>query len=77
VTGTRGRVNGDGDGGTLGGLRRLKRTLEVIRQACHGVLRQWRLGLVSLAIEGCLRHKCSKLVVGVLRRRVACRVVPA
>jgi hypothetical protein len=68
VTGTRGRVNGDGDSGTLGGVRKLKRTVEVVRQACHGVLRQWRLGLVSRAVERCLRHKCWKLVVGVLRR---------
>jgi hypothetical protein len=35
------RVDGDGDdGGTLGGVRKLKPTVEVVRQACHGVLRQ-------------------------------------
>jgi hypothetical protein len=53
VPGTRGRVDGDGDGGTFGGVRKLKRTVDVVRQACHGVLRQWRLGLVSLAVERC------------------------
>jgi hypothetical protein len=67
VTGTRGRIDGDGDGGTLGVVRKLKRTVEVVRQACHGVLRQWRLGIVSRAVGRCLRHKCWKLVVGVLR----------
>jgi hypothetical protein len=77
ATGRRGRVDGDeDDGGTLGGVKKLKHTVEVVRQACHGVLRQWRLGLVSRAVERCLRHKCWKLV-GVLRREVACRVVPA
>jgi hypothetical protein len=73
----RGRVDGDCYGGTLGGVRKLKRTVEVVRQACHGVLRQWHLGLVSRAIERRLCHKRWKLVVGVLRRGVACRVVPA
>jgi hypothetical protein len=41
------------------------------------VLRQWRLGRVPQAVGGCLRHKRWKFVVGVLRRGVACRVVPA
>jgi hypothetical protein len=55
ATGTRGRVDGDGDdGGTHEGVKKLKRMFEVVRQACHGVLRQWRLGLVFRAIERCL-----------------------
>jgi hypothetical protein len=34
VTGTRGRVDGDGDDdGTLEGVKELKRTVEVVRQA--------------------------------------------
>jgi hypothetical protein len=61
----------------LGGVKRLKRTVEVVRQAGRGVLRQWRLGLVPQAVERCLSHNCWKFVVGVLRREVACRVVPA
>jgi hypothetical protein len=74
----RGHIDGDeDDGGTLGGIKKLKRTVEVVRQAFHGVLRQWRLGLVSRAVERCLRHKWWKLVVGVLRRGVVCCVVPA
>jgi hypothetical protein len=72
------RVDGDGDDdGTLGGVRRLKRTVEVVRQAGHSMLRQWRLKRVPRAVERCLRHKCWKLVVGVLRRGVTWRVVPA
>jgi hypothetical protein len=78
ATGTRGRVDGDGDDdGTLGGVKSMKRMVEVVRQACHSVLRQWRLGLVPRAVERCLRHKYWKLVVGVLRRGVACCVVLA
>jgi hypothetical protein len=41
------------------------------------MLRQWRLGLVSRSVERGLRPKCWKLVVGVLRRGVAWRVVQA
>jgi hypothetical protein len=75
---TRVRVDGDGDDdGTLGGVKRLKRTVEVVRQTGRSMLRQWRLGLVPRAVERCLPHKCWKLVVGVLRREVACRMVPA
>jgi hypothetical protein len=78
MAGTRCRVDGDeDDGGTLAGVKKLNRMVEVVRQACHGVLTQWRLGLVSRAVERCIRHKCWKLVVGILRRGVACRVVPA
>jgi hypothetical protein len=55
VTGTRGRVAGHGDdNGTLGGVKKLKRTVEVVRQTCHSVLRQWRLGLVPRDVERCL-----------------------
>jgi hypothetical protein len=55
ASGTRGRVDGDGDdGGTLSGVKGLKRTVEVVRQADRGVLRQWRLGLASRAVERCL-----------------------
>jgi hypothetical protein len=77
MTGTRGsgRWRGDDDG-TLGGVKRLKRTVKVVRQAGRSMLRQWRLGLVSRAVERYLRHKCWKFVVGVLGRGVACRVVP-
>jgi hypothetical protein len=60
-------VDGDEDyDGTHGGVKRMKRTVEVIQQACHGVLRHWRLRLASRAVERCLGHKCWKLVVGVL-----------
>jgi hypothetical protein len=65
------------DDGTLRGVKRLKRKVEVVRQAGRSVLRQWRLGLVPQAVERCLRHKYWKFVVGVLRRGVECRVVPA
>jgi hypothetical protein len=59
ATGTRGLVDGDGDDdGTLGGVKSMKRTVEVVRQACHSVLRQGRLGLASRAVGRCLRHKC-------------------
>jgi hypothetical protein len=52
ATGTRGLVNGDGDdGGTLGGVKWLKRAVFVVRQAGHGVLRQWHLGLASRAVD--------------------------
>jgi hypothetical protein len=35
ATGTRGRVDKDeDDGGTLEGAKKLKRTVEVVRQAC-------------------------------------------
>jgi hypothetical protein len=40
--------------GTLGGVKRLKRTVEVVRQTCHSMLRQWRLGLFPRAVERCL-----------------------
>jgi hypothetical protein len=33
VTGMRGRLDGDDDNGTLGGVRKLKITVEVVRQA--------------------------------------------
>jgi hypothetical protein len=46
------RVDGDGDDDeTLGGVKELKRMVEVVRQAGRGVLRQWRLGLASRAVE--------------------------
>jgi hypothetical protein len=50
------RIDGDGDDddGTLGGVKRLIRTAEVVRQAGRSVLRQWRLGLVPQAVERCL-----------------------
>jgi hypothetical protein len=48
------RVDGDGDDdGTFRGVKGLKSTVEVVRQAGRGVLRQWRLGLVSRAVEQC------------------------
>jgi hypothetical protein len=47
------RVDGDGDDVTLRGVKGLKRTVVVARQAGRGVLRQWRLGLVSRAVEQC------------------------
>jgi hypothetical protein len=78
MAGTRVRIDGDeDDDGTLRGVKKPKRTVEVVRQAGCGVLRQWRLGLVSRSVERCLRPKCWKLVVGVLRRGVAWRVVQA
>jgi hypothetical protein len=53
------RVDGDGDDdGTLRGIKRLKRKVEVVRQAGRSVLRQWRLGLVPRAVERYLRYKC-------------------
>jgi hypothetical protein len=49
------RVDGDGDDdGTLTGVKELRRTVEVVRQAGRGVSRQWRLGLASRAVERCL-----------------------
>jgi hypothetical protein len=79
TTGTRARIDGGGDDddGTLGGVKRMKHTVEVVRQECHSVLRQWHLGLVPRAVERCLRYKCWKLSVGVLRRGVACHAIPA
>jgi hypothetical protein len=54
ATGTRGRFDGDGDGGgKLGGVKGLKRKVEVVRQAGRGMLRQWRLGLASREVERC------------------------
>jgi hypothetical protein len=48
-------VVGDGDdGGTLGGVKRLKRKVEVVRQAGRSMLRHWRLGLVPRAVKRCL-----------------------
>jgi hypothetical protein len=51
--------------GTLGGVKRLKRTVEVVRQTSHSALRQWRPGLFPRAVERCLtsqvlevRHRC-------------------
>jgi hypothetical protein len=55
ATGTRGRVDGDGDdGATLRGVKGLKRMIEVVRQAGRGVWSHWRLGLSSRAVERCL-----------------------
>jgi hypothetical protein len=47
------RVDGDGDDdGTLGCVKGLKRTVEVVRQAGgRSMLRQWRLGIVPRAVE--------------------------
>jgi hypothetical protein len=42
ATGKRGRVDGDGDdGGTLGGVKKLKRTVEVDQKACRSMWRRW------------------------------------
>jgi hypothetical protein len=50
-----GHEDGDrDDDGTLGVVKSLKRTVDVVRQAGHSMLRQWRLGLVSRVVEQCL-----------------------
>jgi hypothetical protein len=64
------RVDEDGDDDeTLRGVKRLKRTVEVVRQVGRSVLRQWRLGLVSRVVERCLTPQ----VLEVRRRYPATR----
>jgi hypothetical protein len=67
----RGQVDGDGDdGGTLGGIKRLKRTVKVVQQACRSMWSRCCLELVPRTAERCLMPKCWKFVVGVLQRGV-------
>jgi hypothetical protein len=40
--------------GTLEGVKRLKRTVEVVRQTCRNMWRRWCLEFVSRAVERCL-----------------------
>jgi hypothetical protein len=55
ATETRGQVDGDrDDDGTLGDVKRLRRRVEVVRQACRGMRRRWRLVLVPRTVERCL-----------------------
>jgi hypothetical protein len=71
ATGTRGRVDGDrDDDGTLGGVKKPKRTVEVVRQVCRSMWRTWHLGLVPRAVERCLTPQ----VLEVRRRCPAKRV---
>jgi hypothetical protein len=62
ATGTRGRVDGDGDvGATLGGVKKLKRTVEAVRQACRSMWRRWCPQLVPRTVERSLTLQVLKV----------------
>jgi hypothetical protein len=54
--------------GTLGGIKRLKRTVEVVRQTCHSMWRQWCLEFHRRcpAMRGCvfISHRGHQYVGG-------------